>query len=148
MSPRNPVIGSRLLVAAFLGAFYAWMSINFWGGYAATNPINEWLLHALAKPGQEASYLAAIYTHDVIVNVLLAAPVAAVLVTFRSLNNWPSVFTVVAFGVAVAFWDTNWSTSRLLNSHGFWLGLGMSIWSLPIAFVGIRALKRRHPSAA
>jgi hypothetical protein len=149
VSPSSSGIVSRLLVAAFLGALYAWMSINFWGGYAAAHPINDWLLHALAKPAQEASYFAAIYTHDVIVNVLLAAPVAAVLVTFRSLNNWPSVLTAVAFGVAVAFWDTNWdSASGLLSSYGFWLGLGMFLWSMPIAFVGIRVLKRRHESAA
>jgi hypothetical protein len=138
-----------LAIAAFLGAFYAWMSINFWGGYAANNPINDWLLDALAQHGRRASYLAVIYTHDVAVNVLLAAPVAAVLVTFRSLNNWPNLLAVVAFGVAASFWDTNWdSTSPLLSSHGFWLGLGMSIWSLPVAFAGIRALKRRYESAA
>jgi hypothetical protein len=140
---------SRTLIAATIGAFYGWMAVNFWGGYAANNPINEWLLDVLAGPGHQIPYLVAISMHDVIVNVLLASPIATVLVAFRGLNSWPNLLVTLTFAVVISFWGTNWSSvSRLLSSQGFWLGLGMSIWSLPIAFAGIRGLTRSRASAA
>ena len=123
------------------------MVINFWGGYAANSPINDWLLDTLAEPGHETMYLVAIYVHDVIVNLLLAMPVAAVLMAFRTLNNWPSLLVAVGIGVVASYWDTIWS-SCLFRSWGFWLGIGMSVWSLPIAFACIRALRRSSKSAA
>ena len=140
---------ARVVIAPFVGAFYGWMAVNFWGGYAANSSINDWLLSTLAEPGYEASYLVAIYAHDIVVNVLLAVPVAAVLVAFRSLNDWPNLIIAVAMGVVVSFWNTHWgSFPLLLSSWGFWLGFGMSVWSLPIAFAGIRALRRSSASAA
>ena len=59
-----------------------------------------------------------------------------------SLNNWTCVVVAGLAAVLFANWDTNWSVS-LLTGAGFWLGLAMTLLSLPIAFAGMRAMRLR-----
>lgn len=142
-------VSSQILCAACIGIFYSWMLVNFWGSYSLNNPINEWLLDILAKRGYEELYLVGIHTHDVIMNVLLAAPIAAIFVVFHSLNRWPILLVAVASGVIFTFRNTDWSLLHLaFDSWRFWFGLGVSAFSLPIAFASIRTFPWKRATTA
>ena len=129
-----------IFVAACLGVLYACIAINFWSVYAANNPVSVWLINALSANGHEMAYRVAIGIHDMIVNIVAAAPFAAVLLIRSSLNNWTCAAVAGAAAVVFGYWDTNWSVS-LLTSMGFWFGLAMTLLSLPIAFAGFRAIR-------
>ena len=133
---------SPIFFAACLGVLYAWVTIIFWGFYAGNNPIDQWLINALAVNGDEMAYRAVISIHDVVVNIVIAAPFAGLLLMRSSLNNWTCVVVAGLAAVLFANWDTNWSVS-LLTGAGFWLGLAMTLLSLPIAFAGMRAMRLR-----
>ena len=131
---------SLIFAAACLGMFYAWIAVNFWGFYAANNPFNEWLLNGLAVNGHGTVYRLVIGAHDVVINILLAIPFAALLLVRSGLNSWTYAAVAAAAAVVFANWDTNWSAT-LITSVGFWMGFAMMLLSLPIAFAGVRAIR-------
>lgn len=131
--------------AALVGAGYAWLATSFWGWYAANDPINDWLLEVLAAQGHRALYYLSVYTHDLVLNVLLAAPGAFALVAFEGSNNWRCALVSVAAAVIVVYWGTEISAlPRLLGGWGFWAGFAMSVFSLPMAFAAIRAIRQNR----
>ena len=136
--------GNKYLVAALVGAAYSWLAVAFWGRYVINNPINDWLLEVFAKQGHSALYYISIYTHDVLLNVLLATPAAVALIAFKGSNIWNCVLVAVVAAVIVGYWDMELSSLPLLfRSWGFWAGLGMSVFSLPIAFTTIRTFRKQ-----
>lgn len=139
---------TKYLVAALIGAAYSWLAVAFWGRYSMNNPINDWLLEVLAKQGHNISYYLSIYTHDVLLNVLLAAPAAIALVAFKESDNWNCVLVAVAAAVIVGYWGMEMSSLPLLfRSWGFWAGLAMTLFSLPVAFTAIRVFRKQCSSS-
>lgn len=139
---------TKYLVAALIGAAYSWLAVAFWGRYVVNHPINDWLLGVFAKQGHNILYYASIYTHDVLVNVLLATPAAVALVALKDSNNWHCLLVAVAAAVVVGSWGMELSSlSLLFRSWGFWAGLAMSVFSLPIAFAAVRAFRRQQSHA-
>ena len=128
-------------LSSLLGVVYGWVALNFWELYATNNLIVAWLLDALVARGYPTLFQVVVSTHDVIVNVLVAAPFAAVLVALRQLNHWSFAAIAAASAVIVTNWGTQWSLV-LFASWGYWFGLGMTLISLPIAFAAIRVLRR------
>ena len=138
----------KYLMAVLIGAAYSWFAVAFWGRYVINNPIYDWLLEVFVKQGRSALYFISIYTHDVLLNVLLATPAAIALIAFKDSNNLICVLVAVVAAVIVGYWGMEMSSlSLLFRSWGFWAGLGMSVLSLPIAFATIRVV-RKQPSHA
>jgi hypothetical protein len=128
-------------VSVLIGSAYIVALVEFWGFYAGNNPLNEWLIQVLASQGHEVVYLAAISLHDVLVNVLLALPVAALFFLIKPLNHWRKPVAAAVAAVVVSYWSTEWSgLERLLSAYGFWLGLFLTVGSLPVAFAALRLL--------
>jgi hypothetical protein len=141
----------RLLATVTVGVAYIWAAVTFWGFYAATNPINAPLMDVLARNGHSAAYRVSISIHDVVVNVVLALPFAAVFRLSQGLRNWAYVAVAAAtavIGTLAAF--TNWEAlPMLVGSWGFWFGLGMTALSLPGAFALLSKIRfGATPSAA
>jgi hypothetical protein len=132
---------THMLVAAIVGALYGWIALNFWGYYSGNNAIAGWLIATLAEQGHPTLFQISISVHDILVNLILAAPFASVLVALRRLNHWRFVLISALVGLVVHNWGTEWSL-QLASSPGFWLGIGMALFSLPVAFAGIRALRQ------
>lgn len=101
-----------------------------------------------ATQGHRTLYFIGIYTHDALLNVLLAMPAAVALIAFKGSNNWTCVLVAVLAAVMVGYWDVETSALPvLLHSWGFWTDLAMIVFSLPIAFVAIRAFRERQSRA-
>lgn len=139
---------TKYVVAALIGVAYSWLAVAFWGRYVMNHPINDWLLEVFATRGHSTFYYISMYTHDMLLNVLLAAPAALALIAFKESNNWTCVLVAVIAAVTVGHWDMEMSSlSLLLRSWGFWAGLAMSMFSLPIAFSVIRAFRTQRSYA-
>jgi hypothetical protein len=109
---------TKYLVAALIGVAYSWLAIAFWGRYVVNHPIDDWLLEVFATHGHRILYYVSIYTHDVLLNVLLAAPAAFALVAFKDSNNWNCVVVAVAAGAIVGYRGMEMSSLPLL--FGSW----------------------------
>jgi hypothetical protein len=126
----------RFSAAVVLGAAYLWSAVTFWGFYAVANPITPYLLDALARNGHGLAYSLSVSVHDIVVNIVIALPFAAVFMFFHSLRHWVYVVIAAVTAVACSFaFFTSWEGLPLiLSSWGFWLGVGMTALSLPLAF--------------
>jgi hypothetical protein len=126
----------RILAAAVLGAVYLWCAIKFWDLFSVANPVSAFLLDALAHNGYRVAYRGSILVHDIAVNIVLALPFAAVLTMSQSLRHWVYVVIAAATAVVCSFaFFTSWEGLPLVvGSWGFWLGVGMTAFSLPVAF--------------
>jgi len=137
-----------LVVAAAIGALYSWIAVVFWGWYAAYGPLIMWLRNVLPPKEHHTLNLVVVNSHDAIVNVLLAAPFAAIaLVWFRS-KIWSCLLVAVLAALFVNLWGTDLEgLSALSHNWQFWLGLVYAVGSLPIAFVLMKALRCRRAHA-
>jgi len=134
-----------LLVAAAVGFVYYWAAVEFWGIYAAGNPINDTLLDVLVRRGHNMAYRVIISVHDVILNVLLALPFAAVFRLLRAVRSWTHVGLAATVAVIVGYGPTEWESLPLLfRGWVFCFGFAMSALSLPLAFA---LLSRFHRGA-
>ena len=138
---------AAVLVAALIGAFYWWVSVHFWGMHAADTPFPKWL-HAVLPPREHRALdTAVIYSHDAILNVLLAVPFASMFVLFTRLNNWLCIAAAVVVANIAIYWGAEWGGDPpLIKFWSFWVGAGMSILSLPAAFLIVRAIPGRRLS--
>jgi hypothetical protein len=135
---------AALLVGALIGAFYWWVLIHAWGMHLADNPLNKWLLEMDFHRQHLTLYKAILYSHDVMINVLLAVPFASMFVLSDRLNNWPCLCVAVLVANVATYHGTDWTGSSLIVAHwGFWIGLGMSLLALPAAFLMVRAIPNR-----
>lgn len=135
----NVTSNAKYFIAIVVGLVYAWLAVAFWGWYVMNHPINEFLLEVFARQGQEFVYRISIFAHDALVNVLLAAPAAITLVSIKGLNNWSCVIVATITAFVTLFWTVDLSSLPLLfQSWGFWAGLYMSAFSLPIAYVAAK----------
>ena len=137
---------ATILAGALIGAFYWWVWAHFWGMHAADNSLDKWLLDINLHRNNLALFRLVIWSHDVVVNVLFAVPFASMFMLGARFNNWLCVTAAVLVANAAMYWGTEWmNLSPLLGSWGFWAGLGMSLLSLPAAFLIVRAVCRLMP---
>ena len=143
--------GLAHLMAAVCGAVYIVVVAEVFGRILVPNPINQWLIESLARTGYEKQYTIAIYTHDSLIYLIVALPVAFALSHFRPKYGWRYVFTALGTSLALQYWPLIWEPSRLQEFAGHWqfyLGLGMSTLALPIAFAVVSCLGKTGGSAA
>jgi hypothetical protein len=126
----------RPIAAAVVGAAYLWCAITVWDFYAAANPVHTFLSDALARNGHRVAYRISISVHDIVLNIILALPFAAVFRVSRGLRHWGYVVIAAMAAVVCSFaFFTSWEgLPLLLGSWRFWLGVGMTAVSLPVAF--------------
>jgi hypothetical protein len=136
---------AAVLVGVLIGAFYWWVLGHFWGMHAVDTPFPKWLHTVLPAREHHALNTAAIYFNDLLLNVLLAVPFASMFVLFSRLNNWLCIAAAVLVETITTYWGTQWGGSPPIISYwGFWFGVGMSLFALPVAFVIIRAIPNRR----
>jgi hypothetical protein len=139
---KRTALGS-LVVAASVGAFYSWVVIQFWAVYSFASPIAAWLRATIPPREHQWLHLAAMYLHDALTNVVLAAPFAALLVLFTHQRSWLCLATAVLSALVVNCWGTNLAALvDLAAIGGFWIGIAMCLFSLPIAYLMVQAARR------
>ncbi len=137
-----------ILLATIVGAFYSWVAVEFWASYSIASPFGVWLRTVLSPAEHPSLHLVAIYSHDALVNVLLAIPFAAVLLLFTRLRSWGCLAAAVAGALVMGYRDLEWLTLTDLAPHvGFWVGLAMTALSLPLAFLGVKGVQGRWHNA-
>lgn len=120
-----------------LWALYWQGVLLFWSFYASHHLLLDWAISALL-PEHHVLFYGVIYTHDIVVNVLLALPFCMVLRRFEARSCWgPVVFA----SVLLLIWsyhhlltDDGYSIQRVFSSFGAWLGAGTAIGLLPLAY--------------
>ena len=131
------------LTAATVGACYAFYLSFFWAYYAFNNPVNNWLIETFAKQGHDTIYYLFTYSHDLVVNTVLAGPAALVLFYSHPPNRVVAVSLSVFSAIVFAYSGMEFSSLPLLvRIWGFWLGLGVLAAGLPLAFLAVAALTR------
>lgn len=132
----NTVTLPRLLAAAAIGIAYYWLVVLVWGYVGAYNPVNKILVDALARHGHRISYRLLISLHDVLVNILIALPFAAVFRFLPALRNWTYVVLATAASVIAIYGSINTEAlPLLLGQWQFWYGLALAMFSMPVAFL-------------
>src|SRR5688572_32379141 len=105
----------RLIAAAVVGAANFWCAIWVWDFYAVANPINTYLLDALARNGHSVAYRVSISVHDIVVNIVLALPFAVVFRVSQGLRHWRYVVIAAVAAVVCSFaFFTSWEGLPLL----------------------------------
>ena len=134
------------LVAALLGAAFAYVGACFWAYYAVDNPINDYLLETLAKQSRRTEFLLTTYGHDFIVNFFIAVPFAIGLTNLPPGNKWGYLGIAVFSAFALAYWDALLNIQFwhiLFDSEHAWAGLLVFVLSLPAAYVIATYLRKR-----
>ena len=132
---------AKYLVAIMVGLAYVSLAVTFWGWYVMNHPINELLLDIFARQGHTFLYRASIFAHDAFVNLLLATPAAIAFIKIKALNNWKYVIVAVLVALVGSYWSVDPSAlPSLLQSWSFWVGLCLSIFSLPIAYIAAKSI--------
>jgi small basic protein len=133
-------------LAAAIGVGYAYLAAYFWAYYVFDNPINNWLLDAYAKQGRETTYYTAIYSHDFIVNFLIAIPFAIVVANLVPNSFWPYLGVALTGSLAVlyggALLNADFWTILFTSKHA-WASPLISFLTLPAAFAVAVHLRRR-----
>ena len=138
------------LVAAAYGALSAIIGVAFWGVYVLNHPINDWLIANFAAKGQPIVYYTSIYIHDLLINVILALPVAVLLSRIPPRNNWRYLSVALATAVVLQYWGLFVDPVGLnvvLKAWSFYAGLLVSTVALPLAYVAVTKLRHEANAA-
>ena len=147
---RNRRKALAYLIGAGCGFAYTYILVQLFGRVLVFNPINEWLLENLARAGHEVGYRIAIYSHDFLIYIIVAIPFAVVLSRLPPKNNWMYLLVALATSLVVQYGVLFSDLSRLISVAGHWqfyVGLGMSILGLPLAFAAVTALSKDEATA-
>jgi len=142
---RTAIVGiamTRILAAVCLGVIHASVAGAIWGYLAAgNNPIAYSLIPRLRANGHATAFWLAIGIHDVIVNILIAFPFAALLFVLPRMNRWKYAAVAGVAPVVYGYWGVIWSGNFFLAQYlQFWMGLAMVLLSLPVAFAAMRVV--------
>ena len=133
------------LFAVICGALLTFFGVAFWGLYVLNHPINNWLLANFATKGQPLAYYVSIYSHDLILNVLIALPFAYFLSKIPPQKSWRYVWVAVVTGVVLQYWRLFADPIGLnvvLKAPTFYAGVLVSIVALPLAFIAVSNLRQ------
>ncbi len=143
--------GLAYLIGAACGALYIVVVVEVFGRILVPNPINQWLIESLARTNRENEYRLAIYTHDFLICLIIALPVAFALSRLSPKYSWKYLFTALGTSLSLQYWPLIWEPSRLQGVAGHWqfyVGLGMSTLALPIAFAAVSRLGKTGGSTS
>jgi len=132
---------AAIAVAAVIGVFYWWTWLHSWGMHLVDNPLVPWL-QANAPPREHPTlYPAILAVHDAVMNVLLAIPFAAMLALSARLNDWSCAIVAALMANVMMYWTTEWQMIPVAAATTvFWIGLGITAFALPAAFLLVRTL--------
>ena len=143
MSTRGTAIA--YLIGVGCGATYGYLLSEIFGRLLVPNPINQWLIEKLARTGHEVAYTIAIYTHDFLIYLIVALPVAFVLSRLPPKYSWKYLSVALGTLLVLIYWPLILEPSRLIRLADNWrsyVGLGMYILALPLAFVAVSVLSK------
>jgi hypothetical protein len=147
---RNRSSALSLLVAVGCGLVYIFILEQVFGRLLVPNPINHWLIENLANTGHEVEYRIAVYAHDFLIYIVVAIPVAVVLARLRPINSWRCLLVALGTSLMVQYWDLITDPAGLINLAKYWhfyVGLGISVFALPLTFTAVTAVgKHRAPA--
>jgi len=142
---------TAFLISVGCGTAYIYVLSEIFGRLLVPNPINQWLIEKLARTGHETEYRLAIYTHDFLIYLIIAFPVAFALSRLPPKYSWKYLFAALGTSLALQYWPLVWEPSRLLSLAEHWqfyVGLAMSTFALPIAYAAISMLGKTEGIAA
>ena len=146
----RPEIPSFAL-AAGCGALFAVVLGAIWGYYAANHPFNAWLIESLLKNGDVVAYYLTIYTHDFLLNTIIALPFAYLVGRLRPRFSWQLLASAVIVAVGVIYSPVLVQPRSVLFALSDWRGLVpllILVGSLPIGFAVLRLLSKRGSTDA
>jgi len=129
------------------GVAYIYILAQLFGRVLVPNPVNLWLLEKLAKTGHEVEYKIAIYSHDFLIYVIVAVPFAVVLSRLPPKNSWKYLLVALATSLVLQYWAPITDPTALANLAKLWqfyVGLGISIVGLPLAFAAVSAVSNKR----
>jgi hypothetical protein len=148
---RNRSSALSFLIGVGCGLGYIFILAQLFGRLLVPNPINHWLNQKLASTGHEVEYRIAVYAHDFLIYIIVAIPVALVLARLRPINSWKYLLVALGTSLIVQYWDLITDPSGLINLARHWhfyVGLGISVFALPLTFAAVIAVgKHRAPAA-
>jgi hypothetical protein len=135
------VIKPSSKVGIFLAVLLVWgiysrLLMVFWAYYASVNPLLDWAIHALL-PEKRFLFYALIYTHDILVNVMLALPIGFLFRRYALSSIWVAVIATV---ILIFLWDYQqvlWGGTGVLNffsSFGAIKGAFTTLGLLPFVY--------------
>ncbi len=140
--------GRRFLPYAFsggVGFVYSSAVVHFWGIYPSKSTLTQWFLTEFAMKGRAIAYQLAVYSHDILLNVLLAIPFAYVIGRLRPKRDWAYLSVAVLVALMLNYGHLVFDLRALrflLREFGFYMGIVMLLVSLPIALTLIRRFGR------
>lgn len=124
-----------LLSAAVVGAAYQWVAAAFWGYYAAITPMQGVLLNVLGSADEATVRSIVTYAHDLVLNIAIALPFAAVFRWVPALRTWFHVTLAVGVHFLLSYGSISLvSWAGLLVIPRFWAGIAFTLLSLPAAY--------------
>jgi hypothetical protein len=136
---------SSFVLAALYGALFSFILGTVWGYYAANHPFNQWLIDSLLKNGYVVAYYGAIYTHDLLLNTIIALPFAYLIGRLQPRYSWLLLATGLMVAVSVVYWPALIRPRSALLVLPDWAGfvpLVVLVLSLPIGFSLLKLSKR------
>ena len=133
----NVIAKTQYFIAATIGAFFSAYAGLFWIYYAANHPINRWLIDTLLTQGNEVGYFIAIYTHDLLVNVILALPAAILLTIVKPEKPRVAMMLAVLGALFVNYWSIFADPTTLLlfaKTWSFYVNLVTATFCIPLAW--------------
>lgn len=101
----------------------------------------------LARQGHEIAYRLAIYTHDLVVNILLALPFAVLITTFKPRRSWVYLWIALGSSTLLLEWtlltDLEW-LMNVLRMWSFYAGAAVMFISLPLAYIAVVTFQTRR----
>jgi len=129
------------LFAIIAGAIYYYLVLIFWGYFPSFNPFFNWLLDCCAA---SAWFRPIVLFQDVVINVLLAIPLAWLLLRLNSERIWWCVLLALLPGFIYMHYHLfSWNHS-LVDYTKFVPGWAMELLSLPVAVFLVRVCHRRQ----
>ena len=149
MSKRLTALSYSAAVAC--GAMYSYVLSEAFGRLLVPNPLNRWLIENLAKTGHEAAYYVAIYSHDLLIYVLIALLFALLIALLPPRNSWKYLSVALATSLLLQYWPAisdPWPWITLSKNWRFYVGLCISMLGLPLAFSAVMAIRKRPAKIA
>lgn len=125
---------------------YYFVLAMFWGLFATYNPIFKWLLNTYAVT-DPALFRLAVWSHDIVVNVLLALPFALLITKISPDRRWAyvalAVLLVFIGQYRLVLFDIG-LLEFLVHSNDALFGMIFTLVCLPFALLLVTLVQRRR----
>jgi hypothetical protein len=141
---------SSFVLAAIYGALFSFILGTVWGYYGANHLFNQWLIDSLLKNGYAVAYYGAIYTHDLLLNMIIALPFAYLIGRLQPRYNWLLLAAALMVAVSVVYWPVLIRPRSALFVLSDWTGFvpfAVLVSSLPIGFSVLKMSNRGSADA-